>query len=144
MAPPGAPPPDLVLFDGDCGLCHGAVRFILARDPEGQFHFASLGGVSGQRWLERVGLAPTLRDTMVLIEDPEGPAPRAFVRSEAALRIGRRLGGVLGGLAMVGLWLPRVLRDPLYRLVARFRHRLAGPPTCGLPAPGQRERFLDS
>ena len=34
-----------IFYDGDCGLCHRAVRVVLAADPEGRaFRFAPLGG----------------------------------------------------------------------------------------------------
>ncbi|MEZ6020031.1 MAG: DCC1-like thiol-disulfide oxidoreductase family protein [Planctomycetota bacterium] len=36
--------PDLVLYDGECGLCHGAVRFLLAEDTTARFRLAPLQG----------------------------------------------------------------------------------------------------
>jgi predicted DCC family thiol-disulfide oxidoreductase YuxK len=34
-----------VFYDGHCGLCHGFIRFLLARDPGGEkFDFAPLQG----------------------------------------------------------------------------------------------------
>ena len=42
--------PELVFYDGDCGLCHRTVRFLLARDPEGSlFLFAPLFGETFNR-----------------------------------------------------------------------------------------------
>ena len=35
---------DTVFYDGSCGLCHRAVRFVLAEDREDSFRFAPLGG----------------------------------------------------------------------------------------------------
>ena len=32
----------IVLFDGECNLCNGSVQFIIKRDPNGYFRFASL------------------------------------------------------------------------------------------------------
>ena len=32
----------IVFFDGSCGLCHGLVRFLLARDRARWFRFAAL------------------------------------------------------------------------------------------------------
>jgi predicted DCC family thiol-disulfide oxidoreductase YuxK len=38
---------------------------------------------------------------------------------------------------------PRWLRDPMYRFVARHRYRIFGQSrTCFLPAPKQRARFM--
>ncbi len=65
-----------------------------------------------------------------------------WVRSDAVLRAGRYLGGLWAGLALIGALVPRVIRDQLYRWVARHRHRLGGP-ACLIPTPEQRIRFLD-
>jgi predicted DCC family thiol-disulfide oxidoreductase YuxK len=44
MHSPGAAPEPraVVLFDGVCNLCNGAVRFIAANDPAGRFAFLAL------------------------------------------------------------------------------------------------------
>ena len=47
-------------------------------------------------------------------------------------------------LARVGLVVPRVVRDAVYRLVARNRYRWFGrTEACRLPTPDLRARFLD-
>ena len=33
----------IILFDGVCNLCNGAVQFIIERDAAAQFHFAADG-----------------------------------------------------------------------------------------------------
>jgi predicted DCC family thiol-disulfide oxidoreductase YuxK len=113
---------------------------VAAQDPEGNhFRFAPIGGETMLRRLSDSQIA-ALPDSIVL-QETDG---RVWVRSEAALRIGRRLGGVWAGLAMLGGGLPRPLRDGIYRLVARHRHRLFARPegVCPRVAPELRERFL--
>jgi predicted DCC family thiol-disulfide oxidoreductase YuxK len=66
---------------------------------------------------------------------------QVFVRSDAVLRVTRELDGLgwTGGL----LWIPRVVRDLIYRAVARHRHRLFGlRDSCRVPTPEERARFL--
>jgi predicted DCC family thiol-disulfide oxidoreductase YuxK len=76
---------------------------------------------------------------MVWVE-PDG---RILVRSDAALRVARYLGG-WWKLALIGRLLPRPARDSLYNLIARHRHQLLETdPSCLLPEPEVRERFLD-
>lgn len=126
----------IVLFDGDCGFCDRGVRFIYARDPAGKFRFAPLQSDAGRRLLRAHGLPENALDTLVLIEKG-----RAHVRSDAVLRIARRLGRawpLLGALRLV----PRRVRDAAYDAVARRRHRLEGE-TCGMPPPGLRARILE-
>ena len=81
---------------------------------------------------------------MVWVEPAgEGRAERVLVRSDAALRVARYLGGPYHLARVAGL-LPRPLRDAAYAFVARHRHRLTGGgPRCLIPPPDLRERFLD-
>jgi predicted DCC family thiol-disulfide oxidoreductase YuxK len=129
----------VILFDGVCNLCNGAVSFVLKRDPGGYFRFASLQSKAGEGWLRQCGLEAGTMDTLVLIE-----GGRAYERSEGTLRILRRLR--MPWNFFWALWLvPRPLRDVLYRWIARHRYawfgRLA---TCMVPTPDQRRRFLDA
>lgn len=127
----------LVLFDGVCNLCHGAVRFIIARDPKKHFRFASLQSPRGLEVVRANDLSEDLQ-SMVLVE-PDG---RVYTRSTAALRIAGRLGGlwpVIGLLRAV----PAFLRDPVYEWVARNRYRWFGKKdSCPLPDPSLADRFV--
>jgi predicted DCC family thiol-disulfide oxidoreductase YuxK len=130
--------PSVVLFDGVCNLCNGAVAFIIARDRRAQFGFASLQSDAGRRLLREVNGETPLPDTFVLVE--EG---RAFTQSTAALRIAERL-GFPWSLAALFRVLPRPIRDRAYTLVARNRYRWFGKrETCMMPTPDLRRRFLE-
>src|SRR5262245_49440311 len=78
--------PPTVLFDGVCNLCSGSVQFVINRDPEGRFRFASLQSGAASRLLRDVRDRGALPDSIVLIE-----AGRIYTRSDAALRIARHL-----------------------------------------------------
>jgi predicted DCC family thiol-disulfide oxidoreductase YuxK len=128
----------VILFDGTCLLCQGAVQFVLRRDRDRVFRFGSLQSAAGRKLLERHGVYDPGLDSVVLLEDGA-----AYTESEAALRIARRFHGgwrLLAGFRI----LPRGLRDALYRWVARHRERWFGrSDACMMPPPGERERFLD-
>lgn len=127
----------LVLFDGVCNLCNAAVRFIIPRDPRGHFQFAPLTSDAAARALASVPLAER-PDSVVLID--EG---RVFTRSEAALRILRRL-EFPWSLAYALILLPRALRDWGYDAIARRRYRWFGRhEQCPIPSPSIRDRFLE-
>jgi predicted DCC family thiol-disulfide oxidoreductase YuxK len=67
-----------------------------------------------------------------------------LVRSAAALRVMRYLGGAWGALATIAGLVPRGVRDWGYDLVARHRHRLAvDGAACVIPTAEERARFLD-
>ena len=128
--------PSVLLFDGVCNLCSRLVRFVLDRDREERFRFASLQSETGRRYLAEHGLPEDL-DTMVLIE-----GGRAYVRSTAALRTARRL-GLPWRLLYPLVLIPPFLRDPAYRLLARNRYRWFGKSdVCSIPTPDERARFL--
>lgn len=128
----------LLLYDGVCALCNGAVKLVLRRDRSGAVRFASLQGETAARLLRgRPDLAGI--DSMIWI-DATG---RAWTRSAAALAIARHLGGTWAVLAAVGRIVPAGLRDALYNAVARIRYRVFGRyDACPLPPPEDRARFL--
>jgi len=80
---------ETLFYDGQCGLCHNAVRFLLAEDraPGGAFRFAPLGGETFQATVSRPADLP---DSLALVTD-DG---RVLTRSRAVLHLGRRLGGL--------------------------------------------------
>jgi len=128
----------IVLFDGECSLCNASVNFIIARDGRKRFRFAAIQSAIGHRLLEQHGLPDSEQSTVVLIE-----GQRAFTRSTAALRIVRWLRWPWPFLFALVV-IPRLVRDPLYALIARNRHRWFGrSASCRVPNPELRERFLE-
>ena len=121
--------PDLVLYDGGCGLCQRSVAFLARRDPAGSlFVFAPLGGETARTRL--AGAGAIVPPGTVAVLTPEG---RLLTRSDAALHALSRLGGAWSLLAAAGRLVPRPLRDGAYAVVARFRRRLFAPPEGPCP-----------
>lgn len=137
--PPEGP---VLLYDGTCGFCAESVQLVLRHDRRGTLLFAALQSPFGRRVRQR---HPELdRVDSVIWVDPPMDRGRVLIRSDAALRVARYLGG-WWRLALVFLLLPRALRDAGYDLVAKHRHHLGGSgPSCLVPGPDVRERFLDS
>lgn len=128
----------ILLFDGVCNLCNGAVQFLIQRDPKGIFRFASLQSDAAQGLLSQFPQAPTDISTIILVEDG-----RMYTKSDAALRAARYLSGAwpaLYGFIIV----PRPIRNAVYDWIARNRYRWFGKKDqCMIPTPGLKERFLD-
>lgn len=128
----------IVLFDGVCNLCNGSVQFILKRDRNRKFLFGSLQGKTGQEYLRKYHLPADQFHSFMLIE-----ANVLYTRSTAVLRVLKHLGRGWQ-LLYVFIYLPQVLRDGLYKLIATNRYRLFGKKdVCRVPTPDERERFLD-
>jgi predicted DCC family thiol-disulfide oxidoreductase YuxK len=126
----------VILFDGVCNLCNAWVRFVIDRDPGARFAFAPLGSDAANELLhERQAMISS--DSIILVE-----RDAIYDQSTAALRIARRLSGGWP-LAAVFLVVPKVLRDAVYRLIARNRYRWFGRrEVCMVPTPELRARFL--
>ncbi len=128
----------IILFDGVCNLCNGSVNFIIDRDPKQVFRFASLQSPLGQEMVTRFGFSPTELSSLILVD-----GQTAHRRSSAALRIASRLTFPWNCL-VVGLIVPRFLRDFVYNVIAKNRYRWFGKTeTCRLPTPDRLHRFLD-
>jgi predicted DCC family thiol-disulfide oxidoreductase YuxK len=128
---------DDVFYDGTCGVCHGAIRFLLAEDASGSaFRFAPLGG---DTFREVIGDRRDLPDSLVL----RTQAGAVLLRSDGILHMMARLGGLWRVLGLVASLLPRSLRDRAYDGFARIRSRLAARPTdaCPILPPDLRARF---
>jgi len=133
-------PAPILFYDGECGLCHRAVLFALARDPGGErFRFAALGGDAFRRAIPESERA-RLPDSLVLLA-ADGTI---HTRSSAVVRLLRRVGGIWGALGALLRAVPTPLRDRAYDFVARIRHRLFARPeeACPVVPPELRSRFL--
>ena len=136
-APRELPDAPLVLYDGTCGLCARAVRWILEHERDHDIVFAPLQGATGELARARYPRIPVSIDTVVYI-----CGGRAHLRSKALLHAARHLRAPWRwGYAV--RWIPGFLLDLAYRVVAAVRYRIWGhADACGLATPEQRRRFL--
>lgn len=167
---PAAGARHVLFYDGVCGLCDRSVQFLLARDRERVLHYAPLQGPTAAAVLGRLGLEAMLAapaaagedgtgdeqsgadgagtaagalQTMVFVRDEGSERERAFVYSAGVLAALDAIGGVWR-LASWLRALPAPLRDVVYRWVGANRYRWFGRfDACKVPAPGERDRFLD-
>lgn len=135
----GGLPERLVLFDGECNLCTGVVRFLLKRDPKGKLTFCPMQTQRGRAILEALGLPTDAFESFVYIED--GTVKQ---KSAAFFRLVRHLRFPWPAMRVLGL-APRPVRDWMYDFVARRRYRWFGKRhACMRPAAEDKARFLDS
>lgn len=128
----------IVVFDGVCLLCSRWVRFVLRHDRARRYRFASMQSPAGRGLLQGHGLDPEDPNSLLLIE-----GDRASTDSDAILRVLAGFGGIWRVSTVLRV-IPRVLRDPAYRWLARNRYRWFGrSEACWLPAAEHAGRFLD-
>lgn len=127
----------VVLFDGTCAFCEGAVTFIASRDPAGYFRFGASQSPQAAALLAKHGLSRDSARSIILLEGND-----VYLRSTASLRIAARLSPPWS-LARVFLVIPVPIRDAVYRVVAAIRHRVAGRSNaCDVPPPSIRARMI--
>ncbi|UUI52024.1 thiol-disulfide oxidoreductase DCC family protein [Bacillus velezensis] len=134
---PAQLPDRVLLFDGVCNLCNGAVQFIIKRDPAGKISFASLQSDTARELLASEGLPTEQFDSMIFIENG-----RIYKKSAAVLKVSRHLRGAWR-LSAVFFAVPRPLRDRAYSFITRRRYKWFGKrEACMLPSPEIKNRFL--
>jgi predicted DCC family thiol-disulfide oxidoreductase YuxK len=137
-------PHPILLYDGVCALCNRFVQFILRRDRNAIFRFASLQSAFAVPILTRHGASPTALDTVFVVVNHELPDEYLLSRSEAVLFVVKQLAGPWRASASLLQLLPKFFRDAVYNAVARRRYRIFGrSEVCLLPRDQDRSRFLD-
>jgi len=120
----------IVIFDGVCNFCNGAVNFIIKRDPEGIFAFTPMQSGLARELMNNI-------DTFLLIKNE-----RCFVFSSAALEIAKDLTG-FWYVFKIFKFVPNIIRDFFYKMFARNRYALFGrQETCMVPTEEIRSRFV--
>ncbi|NVK28938.1 MAG: DUF393 domain-containing protein [Flavobacteriia bacterium] len=125
----------LLLYDGHCALCNGAVSWILKWDRRQRFTFAPLQGPTAA---EIISEHPELSkiDSLILVE-----GNRIRTHSSAALRVAMIVGGLWKALGILYI-LPKFIRDWGYNGIARIRYRTFGRyDACPMPPVEWRHRF---
>lgn len=127
----------IILFDGVCNFCNDSVNFMIERDSNNYFKFATLQSGIATELCEKHKVDRKNTDSIILVEDE-----KAHTHSTAALRIARRLDGIWSVL-YIFIVIPKFIRDFFYKLFAKNRYSLFGKKDeCMIPTPEVRERFL--
>jgi len=133
----------LVLYDGVCGLCDHFVQFLIRIDGQDRLRFAALQGDLGATILREAGRGQDALSTVIVVADYGSPRARLLDRSDAAIFAVASAGGLYRAASALRV-VPRLLRDSLYRIIARSRYRIFGRfDACPIPGPATRAKFLD-
>ena len=126
-----------MLFDGYCNFCSGLVNWIIKHDPNDHFRFAPLQSDAAENI--SAGIINDLYSATSLILIEKG---KVYKKSTAALRICRKLNGILPALYVL-IIIPRSLRDVVYSFIAKQRMKFFGKSeVCYRPNPEWKDKFL--
>ena len=127
----------IILFDGVCNLCNSSVTFVIQRDKKDLFRFAALQEAAGQQLIEKHQIDTSKTDSIILID-----GDKAYVKSTAALKVARHLGGaypLLYGFMII----PNFIRNWVYDYIAKNRYKWYGKKeSCMIPTPALKSKFL--
>jgi predicted DCC family thiol-disulfide oxidoreductase YuxK len=127
----------VIFFDDVCIMCNTFVNLLLRVDRSQQFLFAPLHGETASKLLPPLPDDPT--KWLMIYVDERG----IHDQSDASLEVCRRLGGFWWFLSLAR-FIPRAIRNPIYRVIARNRYRWFGKrDACRIPSPEERARFLE-
>lgn len=112
-----------IIFDGECNLCNGVVGWLLKFAPKRLFEFVPFQSPRGQHILKENNLPTQQLDTVILL-DQEGLHTHSdgFLKIVAAIPKWQRVAALLG-------FIPRLLRDFVYRTASRNRLKWFGTST---------------
>lgn len=128
----------IILFDGVCNLCNGSVIFILKHEKAPVFQFASIQSETGKELLSWCGLPKNFSDAVIYIKNG-----RIYQGSTAALKIGQTLNFPWSAISSLGLLVPKILRDWVYRQIGTHRYQWFGKrDVCMIPTENLKARFL--
>lgn len=128
----------ILVMDGNCALCSRGARTIASADKGDIIRITTIQSETGRALLEHFRLDPD--DPWTWLALVEGCA---LTSSDAIIAVGKRLKAPWPWLATIGSLVPRFLREPAYRLVARNRIAWFGRAhLCSVPEPALRSRLI--
>ena len=109
----------IVLYDGICTLCWAIVNFIKTRDNRDIFSFVPFRSEKGKGLLDNFGLQEDNPESVIYIRGKE-----YFRKSSAVLYMLKDLGSYWK-LFFIFMIIPPFIRDYIYTIIARNRHRIS-------------------
>lgn len=130
------PNKSVIFFDGICNLCNASVQFIIKRDKDDSFRFATVQSKIGQQLIANFSTQNN-QESVLLFENG-----KLYSESTAALRISRKLSGIWPMLFILVI-IPPPIRNSIYRLIAKNRYRWFGrKERCMIPTGDLAHKFL--
>jgi predicted DCC family thiol-disulfide oxidoreductase YuxK len=128
----------IVMFDGVCNLCNGAVNFIIDRNTSRTIRFVPLQSEFAEDLLsnhqELIGI-----DSIIVLAHQ-----KLYAKSDAALLIASHLDKPWASFKWAK-FLPKIFRDFIYSQIAANRYRWFGKrDSCRIPTEDLKDRFINS
>tara|TARA_B100000212_G_C27364735_1_gene529806 strand:- start:133 stop:531 length:399 start_codon:yes stop_codon:yes gene_type:complete len=126
----------IIFVDGHCNLCNWFADFVISRDADRKFKFASLQGETSKQILDQNIVENT--DSILLYSENN-----VDQESDAISKVLREMPDGWPIIGFLILPFPRIIRDNIYKFVARNRYRVFGKTElCRVPTEEESGLFL--
>lgn len=128
-----------MIFDTNCVLCSGFVKFILKHERDEEIIFVNAWSKVGLDISQKFGLDEVaLNQTYLVVSDGIG-----FTKSDAGMIILSHLKSPWNWLRVLR-FIPRPIRDLVYSTIAKRRYKWFGyEESCLIPTAEIKHRFVD-
>ena len=124
----------IIAFDGVCNLCNGFIQWLIKRDKKKQFRYTTLQSKVGELLVKNMDVE---EDSVVLVYKE-----KIYTLSDVGLKCMQILGGGWN-LVYSLIFLPKKLRDFVYKWIARNRYKWFGKSeVCMIPDPSIKALFI--
>jgi predicted DCC family thiol-disulfide oxidoreductase YuxK len=128
----------VILFDAECGLCSGAIKFVLKYDKYEKIQFCALNSKSASELLQKVNSKISYNDSFTVIKNEI-----VYQKSKGVEQVLELLNGWPYYINFVFKICPRVVKDAIYSSIAKNRHFISSrPKTCPSSYKTHRHRFI--
>ena len=123
----------IIIFDGICALCNSSITILMRLDTKKRFRYSSLQG----EFVKTLDIEPDI-DSIIFYDDGV-----FYYKSTAILKILESLGRPWV-LIKIFYIIPRVIRDFIYDIIAKYRYRIFGKmQSCRMPKEDEKSLFID-
>ncbi|MES2795922.1 MAG: DCC1-like thiol-disulfide oxidoreductase family protein [Bacteroidota bacterium] len=127
----------ILLFDGVCNLCNGAVDFVIRHEKSSEIRFASIQSEASQSILKALGKDSSEMNTLYVVVNNS-----ILEKSEAILFLSKFLKKPWS-FVQIFKFLPTSFLNIIYDFISKNRYRFFGKrESCRLPDQSILDRFL--
>lgn len=119
----------IIFYDGVCILCNRSVQFIINKEPSSQFRFVMLQSDIGKKVLQKIERPIHDIETTILIDKG-----KYYTESDVGILASKYLRWPYKMFYIFRV-IPKFIRDPIYRVVAKNRYNWFGKDeSCLIPS----------
>ena len=127
---------NIILFDGVCNLCNSTVNFLIKYDKKDILHFAALQTTVSEKIIKEYKIEESNNSVIFIKQN------HVFYKSDAIIEITKLING-WPKIALIGIVLPKFIRNFLYDLIAKNRYKIFGKKiACALPSKKNEHKFI--